>query len=105
MMWRTPPGIANITVVSWDEMDVKVKNRLACRGATVDTYIVSIGLVILLNGGLGLINGVEEGTCSSDVASNHVGMCRRGIRSAWRATQDKRPTNQTPDPAQKYASY
>jgi len=42
-------------------MDVKVKNRLACRGTTVDTYIVSIGLVILLNGGLGLINGVEEG--------------------------------------------
>jgi hypothetical protein len=55
------PGIANIAVVSWDEMDVKVKNRLACRGATVDTYIVSIGLVILFNGGLGLINGVEEG--------------------------------------------
>jgi hypothetical protein len=55
------PGIANITVVSWDEMDVKVKNRLACRGAAVDTYIVSIGLVILLNGGFGLINGADEG--------------------------------------------
>ena len=60
-MAHASPGITNIALVSWDEMDVKVKNRLTSGGAAVDTYIVSIGLVILLNGGFGLINGADEG--------------------------------------------
>jgi hypothetical protein len=99
------PGIANIAVVSWDEMDVKVKNRLACGCATVDTYIVSIGLVILLNGGLGLINGAYEG----NVFFRRGLEPRRNVSSRNQERMAGRHRVSVPQtkhliPAQKYAS-
>jgi hypothetical protein len=46
---HTTPGVFHVTFVSWNHMDMQMRDRLARRLADIDTDIVTIRFVFLVN--------------------------------------------------------
>jgi len=75
-MAHSTAGIGHITAESGNEVDVKVKNRLAGGSPAVDTNIVSVGPMALLDDAFRLLDGADERYLFGG----------RGVKPRWRMT-------------------